>query len=315
MNFVFFGASEFAVKILETMRQKDFIPDLITTTPDKPKGRKLILTPSPVKIWAQKNNIPFAQPEKLDENFTKELKNKKYDLFIVAAYGKILPKNILEIPKHGTLNAHPSLLPKFRGPSPIQSFILSGEKETGITIILLDEEMDHGPIVAQKKLKTLKDSKTSFSKLLIPKILQNKILRAHTCNFEKLVFPSFKKLEKQLAELSGEILTEIIPDWIEKKIKPAEQNHSQATYTKKITKEDGKLDLSEPTEIIERKIRAFTPWPGAYVFVNNKRIIITQAEINKTGALKIKRVKPEGKNEMDYLDYLRGNPPIDIASR
>ena len=224
------------------------------------------LTPSPVKQLAEKNNIKTTTDYSLLAT--------DYSLFIVADFGRIIPKEILEMPKHGMINVHPSLLPKFRGSSPIQSFILSGEEETGVTIIKIDEEVDHGPVVAQQQLRV--------------KNLYH------------------KELEEQLAKLGGEMLIKIIPDWVVGKIKPREQNHSQATFTKKINKEDGLINLDEPAEVIARKVRAFTPWPGAYFFANGKRIIITEAE-EKDGELVIKRVKPEGKNEMPYEDFLRGN--------
>jgi methionyl-tRNA formyltransferase len=268
IKFAFFGTGDFAVKILEILHQNNFVPELIVTTPDKPKERKMILTPPPVKIWAEKNNI------KTITRYT--LPVTRYDLFIVADYGKIIPKEILQIPKYGSLNIHPSLLPKFRGPSPIQSFILSEEEEIGVTIILMDEEVDHGPIVASEKLKV---------------------------KSEKLYY---KELGKKMAELGGELLSRILPDWLAGKIKPQEQNHSKATYTKKIRKNDGLINLDEPAENIERKVRAFTPWPSAYTFIQGKRLIISEVEL-KNGKLVISRVKPEGKNEMSFEDFLRGN--------
>jgi methionyl-tRNA formyltransferase len=278
VKFVFFGTGGFATKVLEVLCQNGFTPELVVTAPDKPKGRKMILMPSPVKIFADKNNIDFIQPEKLDGC---QLSAVGYQLFIVADYGKIIPKEILDIPKYGVLNVHPSLLPKFRGPSPIQSFILSSEEETGVTIIKIDEEVDHGDIVVNSKFQ-----------------IQNSKLY-------------YKELEEKLAELGGELLMKIIPDWIEGKIMAQKQDHSQATFTKKITKEDGLIDLNEPAENIVRKVRALTPWPGVYFFTNGKRIIITEVEI-KDGKLVIKRVKPEGKNEMSYDDFLRGNKSTDL---
>lgn len=280
LKFAFFGTGDFAVKILDILYQNNLIPELIITTPDKPKGRKIQLQPTPVKLLAQKNNI------KTTTDYS--LLTTDYSLFIIADYGKIIPKEILDIPKYGALNIHPSLLPKFRGPSPIQSFILSGaptqgrgkKEETGTTIILMDEKMDHGPIIAISNLKS------QISNLY------------------------YKELEEKLAELGGELLVKTIPEWIEGKIKPTEQDENQATYTKKITKEDGLVDLEKDSpEIIERKVRAFTPWPNTYFFVNNKRIIITEAKL-ENGKLIIKKIKPEGKNEMPLRDFLRGNPDL-----
>lgn len=257
------------MRILEILAKNNLLPALIITAPDKPVGRKMKLAPSPAKQWAQKNNIPF------EYDYSK-LVSIKPDLFVVASYGKIIPSEILKIPKYGGLNVHPSLLPKFRGASPIQSFILSEEKETGVTIMLMDEEMDHGPILASSKFQVLSSKLT------------------------------YKELEEKLAELGGNLLVEIIPKWINNEIRLQEQDHSKATFTKKITKEDGLINLeTDSPEIIERKIRAFTPWPGAYTFIDNKRLIITKAEL-KNGRLVIERVKPEGKKEMDFRDFLRG---------
>lgn len=283
INFIFFGTSEFAVKILEKLVESGYVPCLVVTTPDKPQGRKMVLTSPPVKVFAQKHNLKIAQPEKLKPELF-----EIPDLFIVASYGKIIPKSVLDIPKFGTLNVHPSLLPKFRGPSPIQSFILSGEKETGVTIMLMDEQVDHGPILSISNLK----SKT----LPIGRQVSN--LNA-------------KELEENLAELGGQMLVDVIPKWINKEIKAQEQNHSRATFTKKITKEDGLVNLDkDKPEIIYRKFLAFQPWPRIYYFIEKNgrkiRVIITDMKLSETSELKIKKVKPEGRNEMNYEDFLKG---------
>jgi methionyl-tRNA formyltransferase len=156
---IFFGTPEISVYFLEKLKELGFLFDLIITNPDKPVGRKQILTPPPVKKWAEKNNIDFLQPEKIDNDFFKELERRgfaapqKNNFFFVLAYNKILPKKLLEIPSLGVVNLHPSLLPKYRGPSPIISAILDDQKETGFSLMLLDEKMDHGPILAQEKIK------------------------------------------------------------------------------------------------------------------------------------------------------------------
>ncbi len=268
----FFGTPDFAVIILSELKKKGIIPELIITAPDKPKGRGMKLTPPPVKVWAEENNIEYIQPEKLDPDFLYRLKTTNYRLFIVAAYGKILKKEILKIPRHGTLNVHPSLLPKFRGPSPIEGAILRGEKETGVTIMLLDEEMDHGGIIKNEKLKIKSDIKAP-------------------------------ELEKELARMGGKLLAEIIPQWLEGKIKAHEQDHTQATYTKKITKEDGLIDPTGDGETNWRKFRAFYGWPGTYFFTKKKgkkiRVIVKDASFEK-GEFIIHRVLPEGGHELDY---------------
>lgn len=282
LNFAFFGTSELSIKVLDILIKNGYMPDLVITAPDKPKGRKMIMTSPPVKVFAQKHNLKIIQSEKLTTSDLDIQCPSGFDLFIVASYGKIIPKSILDIPKFGALNVHPSLLPKFRGPSPIQSFILSREEKTGVTIMLMDAKIDNGPILASQKLK-----------------VESQKLNA-------------KELEEKLAELGGQMLVDVIPKWINGKIKPIEQDHSQATFTKKITKEDGLVDLQKDNpEIIYRKFLAFQPWPGIYYFTekNNRkiRIIITDMELSPIGELKIKRVKPEGKNEMSFADFLKGN--------
>ena len=274
LNFAFFGTSELSVTVLDILIKNGYVPDLVITVPDKPQGRKMIMTPPPVKVFAQSHDLKIAQPDSL---LTYNLQPTTYNLFVVASYGKIIPKSILDIPKFGALNVHPSLLPKFRGPSPIQSFILSGEKKTGVTIILMDEQVDHGPILAKQELE--------FSKI------------------------NAKELEEKLAELGGEILVDVIPKWINSEIKPQEQDHNQATFTKKINKEDGFVDLEKDNpELIYRKFLAFQPWPGIYYFAqkNNQkiRVIITDMEL-KDGLLLIKKVKPESKNEMEYEKFMK----------
>jgi methionyl-tRNA formyltransferase len=225
-----------------------------------------------VKVWAEERNIPVLQPEKLNEEFSKKLQAINCKLFVVVAYGKIIPKHILEIPKYGTLNVHPSLLPRLRGASPIQSAIL-GEEKTGVSIMLLDEEMDHGPIVAQKE---------------------------YACSKWP---PKASELEIALAKLGGEMLAETLPEYIAGRITPVPQDHSQATFTKKIQKEDGLLHLSDNNLKNFRKIQAFNIWPRAYFFteINGKktRVIVTDAELREEKLI-IKKILPEGKKEMDY---------------
>ena len=292
LNFAFFGTSEFAVKILDRLIENGYTPGLIITAPDKPKDRKMILTPPPVKVFAQKHNLKIIQPERLAvKPPSGGLTAKPFDLFIVASYGKIIPKSILDIPKFGALNVHPSLLPKFRGPSPIQSFILSGEEKTGVTIMLMDEQVDHGQILSQKEFgNKIPASPAGKSNL------KSKNLNA-------------KELEEKLAELGEQLLVDTIPKWISREIKAVEQDHSRATFTKKINKEDGLVDLEKDSpENIYRKFLAFQPWPGIYYFTekNGKkiRVIITDMEL-ENGQLKINKVKPESKNEMEYEKFMK----------
>ena len=294
LKFVFFGTSELSVKVLDILLKNGYVPDLVITVPDKPQGRKMIVTPSPVKVFAQAHNLKVDQPSSLS---TYNLPPITYHLFIVASYGKIIPKSILDIPKFGTLNVHPSLLPKFRGPSPIQSFILSGEEKTGVTIMLMDEQVDHGQILLQKEFET------RSTKHEIP----NKFQIQNSENFKL----NANQLEEKLAELGGQMLVDVIPKWISGEIKAVEQDHSQATFTKKINKENGLVDLEKDSpENIYRKFLAFHSWPGIYYFTKRDekdiRVIITDMEL-ENGQLKINKVKPEGKNEIDYENFTRKN--------
>lgn len=274
INFAFFGTDEFAASVLEQLKSHDLLPSLIITTPDKPQGRKLILTPPPVKIWAENNNLKFLQPENL-KNFNLETENIS-DLFIVASYGKIIPKNILDLPKFGTLNVHPSLLPKYRGPTPIQTAILNGDAETGVSIMLVDEEVDHGPILLQHKLQHISGK-------------------------------SYVVMRDELAKLGADLLADVMPKWLANKIEAREQDHAQATFTKKIEKSDGEIKLNEKnSESNFRKFLAYTPWPGIYFFdQKNKRVKITDAVL-ENNIFVIKKVIPEGKSEMTWEDYERG---------
>ncbi|MBX4210914.1 methionyl-tRNA formyltransferase [Candidatus Parcubacteria bacterium] len=275
ISFVFFGTSEFAVYVLDELKNKGFVPSLVVTRPDKPQGRKLLLHPSPVKIWAKKNNVSIHEPLELDSEFTDKLQATSYKLFIVASYGKIIPDEILNIPSLKTLNVHPSLLPKLRGASPLQTAILKEEK-TGVSVIRLDSEMDHGPIIAQKEI-TISPWP-----------------------------PRVDALEETLGREGGKLLADAIPDWEKGKLKEMPQDDTQATYTKKISKDDGRLDLNDDPFINYKKIQAYYGWPGAYFFIENKgkkmRVIVKDA-VFSNATLEITRVIPEGKNEMSYADF------------
>lgn len=290
--FVFFGTSRFSVILLEELKtMSGIVPDLIITAPDRPVGRKQIITPPPVKDWAIENDVATFQPETLKENtdeLVEELRN--YPLFIVASYGKIIPKYILDIPasEHGTLNVHPSLLPKYRGASPIQSQILNDEKHVGTTIMLMDEQMDHGDIIDQKEI--------TFS------------------GENNHIFPApYNDVEEILAKESAVLLADTLPKWISRKISATPQAHDTATFTKIIKKEDGEISLSN-TENTEQsranylKYLAYSEWPKTFFFFEKEgkkmRAIITEATFENE-VFTIKKVIPEGRDEMSYSDFQR----------
>lgn len=267
LNFAFFGGEPLAVPTLQKLYENGFVPALIISNPDKPQGRNLEIVSPPTALWAKEHNIPLLQPEKLSK---KEIQNS-LDFFVVVSYGKIIPKEILDLPKLGTINIHPSLLPLYRGPSPIVAPILNGDTETGVTIIKIDEKMDHGPMLAQEKI-----------------------------NLSGKEF--IQDLEKSLAELGGKLLVEIIPEFITGKVKLKEQDHGRATYVKKITKEDGEIKLTDDARENYNKFRAYATWPRTFFFKDGKRIIITKARLENNKFV-IEKVLPEGKKEILYEEF------------
>jgi len=292
LKFAFFGTPDVASETLEILKQNDYVPSLIVTSPDKPQGRKMLVTSPPVKIWAEKNNISYIQPEDLKEGMNivfkniaqadgpsiatnqqigmRVLKNNVHpDLFIVVAYGKIIPENIINMPKLGSINIHYSLLPKYRGASPVESAILNGDTETGVTIQKMELKMDSGPIIAQEKVVIFPDEKAS-------------------------------DLRKRLIKIGGELLIKILPDFVSGTIKATPQNGSKASVCKKIKKEDGLINLEkESPSVLYNKFRAYATWPRIFFFKNGKRIIITDA-ILKNNQFIIKKIIPENGKEMDY---------------
>lgn len=285
IHFVFFGSSRFSVIVLDELAGAGFLPALVISAPDSARGRGLTLTPSPVKVWAESHNIPVLTPAKLrgTDDASVALCNTLHavnaDVFITASYGKIIPKSMLTMPARGMLNVHPSMLPLLRGPSPIESAILSLEK-TGVSIMLVDEEVDHGAIVAQREVAVAEWP------------------------------PYAEELETTLAHAGGKLLAEVMPEWVAGNITAREQDHSAATFTKKMTSEDGLVDLADNAAANLRTIRAFHAAPGAYFFATKEngerlRVRITRARI-ENNTLVLERVVPEGKKEMAYDDFLRG---------
>ncbi|MDO8659475.1 MAG: methionyl-tRNA formyltransferase [Candidatus Parcubacteria bacterium] len=270
LNFVFLGTPDLAVYVLEELSKADYLPSIVITASDMKVGRGNIFIAPPVKKWANVHHIPTLQPDKINEEFLNILRKEKYDIFILAAYGKILPKELIDMPKHGILNVHPSLLPRLRGPSPIRSAILNNERETGTSIIVLDEKMDHGKIVAQESIE-IKD------------------------------WPPFlPDLEEKLFRMGGKLLTKILQDYVSGKITPKIQDENKVTFCKKIKKEDGLIDiLKDRAQEIWVKYRALYGWPGIYFMQNGKRIKITDADF-QDGEFVIKKVIPENGKEIEY---------------
>lgn len=248
-SFVFFGSSPFSQHVLDVLESHDLKPMLNITSAREP--------------------LPMDKLKEIDA-----------DVFVVASFGKILPEELIYMPKFKTLNVHPSLLPKFRGPSPIQSAILSDE-ETGVTIMRMDKEMDHGPLLAEQAVP------------ITP-------------------WPDkYGVVEEKLGRAGGELLADILPHWINGEVEEQIQDESLATYTKMFQKEDGLIDLNTDPEENLRKILAFSTWPGAYINYKRKdgkeiRVNITEAEV-RNDELQFLKVIPAGKKEMDWESFLRGN--------
>ena len=261
---------------MEELKNKNIFPAIIVTAPDAPSGRNLILSSSPAKIWAQKNKIPVLEVASFKE-IPLILTESDWDFFVVAAYNFIIPKQILDIPKHGTLNIHPSLLPKLRGPSPIRSAILLDLKDVvGVSVILLDEKVDHGPIISQKRV-------------------------------QPPIWPvRGRVLDEILFREGGRLLAEIIPSWLKGEIVAKKQDEAEVTFSKKFKKSDGLIDLNDNPYKNYLKFCAFDIWPRIYFIKNNKRVIITDAEF-KNKEFIIKKVLPEGKKEISYKDFLKTN--------
>jgi methionyl-tRNA formyltransferase len=280
--FAFFGTPHFSVVVLQRLEANGMLPALIITAPDRARGRGLEVSPSPVKQWALERGIDVVTPATLkDEQFVAELKNTEWDLFVVAAYNKLIPKMVLDIPAHGCLNVHPSLLPKLRGPSPALSAVLTDERITGVSVMLMNEKMDEGPVVAQAQIALEEDAWP----------------------------PRGSEFEDVLAQEGGNLLAETIPFWIKGQITPLPQDNAEATFSKKFSSDDAKVDVHGNPRAQLLKIKAFDKNPRAFYMAekNGKemRVIITDAAL-EGGALKILKVIPEGKKEMPYEDFIKG---------
>lgn len=283
----FFGADPLAVPILEELMRAGIEPLLIVTGEDKPVGRNQLITPPRTKVWAEEHGIEVIQPHTLRDGAELDLlQNSEWDLFLVASYGKILPERVLALPKRGVLNVHPSLLPKLRGASPVRTALLQDLRDqVGVSVMLLDEEMDHGPLVAQASV-------------------------------ELPIWPlPAPFLEDLLAREGARLLVEAIPLWLSGEIVPDEQAHDDATYSRKFTKTDGELDLAADAYANYLRYCACAGWPGTYFFIEQispegkavrMRVKVSEA-VFEHGAFCIQKVVPEGKHEMSYDAFMRSN--------
>lgn len=294
---VFFGTSEFAVPSLRALAADPRFSILaVVTQPDRPVGRHATITPPAVKIAAE--GLPVFQPEKLKELQTdpafQSVIQDRPDAFVVVSYGKILPQWLLDIPTHGCINVHGSVLPRWRGPSPIHAAIVAGDEKSGVTIMKLDADMDHGPI-----LRTLEE----------PIRLDD----------------TAGSLHDRLADLGGHILPDTLSDYLRGNLEPTEQDHADATYCKILTRDDGKIDWTQSAQDIERRVRGLYPWPGTWFMHDNKRIKLLQATLGDASdkqpgtiytvdkrvfaacgdnmSLEILTIQPEGKKTMSAMSF------------
>jgi methionyl-tRNA formyltransferase len=304
LRIVFMGTAELACASLEAlMRQPAFEVAAVVTQPDRPKGRDLLLQPSPVKALARRAHLPVLQPERVrDPKFIEALRAVQPDLIVVAAYGQILPKDILDLPRLGCLNVHTSLLPKYRGAAPIQWAVLNDEAETGVTLMKMDAGLDTGDILAQRATAILADDNAAT-------------------------------LHDRLAQMGAELLAQTIPDYAAGKIRSRPQAVEGVTHAPKIKKEDGRMDWNLPARAIWNRVRAFTPWPGAFMHLpaptGPQFLKIWQAEVveqtgspgeimraDKSGvvvgcgrdALRILVLQREGGRRMTVPEFLAGHP-------
>ncbi len=321
LRIIYMGTPQFAVPALEALIKGAppgvALPEgyeivTVITRPDKPVGRGQVIQFSPVKQTALAHNIPVWQPGSFKRPENREaLAAYHADLYIVAAFGQILPQDVLDLPRYGTLNIHASLLPKYRGVSPISAAILQGDSEAGVTIMLIDAGIDTGPMLLKRSIQ-LSPAETTGS------------------------------LTNKLADLGAQALLGVLPLWVSAQIVPVPQDHQAASYTHMLRKEDGAINWQEPATVLSRKIRAYTPWPGAYTYWRGKLLKIhavdtlpnttstahaasiipgtvtlfqdagrkSLAVVTSTGLLVIKQLQLEGKKAMSAEEFLRGYPHI-----
>ncbi len=271
-NIVFFGSDEFSGEVLSGLINSGLSVVAVVTETDKRAGRGDTTVAPLVKKLANKLEIPVIQPENKEE-ITSVLKQLKPDLVVLASYGKILPEEALEVPVYGALNVHPSLLPKYRGATPLQSAILSGEKETGVTIMKMNTGVDTGEIVSQTATRIADDE-------------------------------TFTSLRKRLSIIGSQLLIKSIPSYLSGQASLQLQG-SDSTQTRKLVKEMGEIDWNESSEQIDRQIRALNPWPGTFTFIGDKRLKILEAVLIDN-RLELKVVQLEGRNPTNWSEFVRG---------
>ncbi len=299
MRIIFLGSPAIAVIPLEALVRAGYQIVAVVTQPDRPAGRRNMLTPPPVKLAAERLGLPVFQPQTLRElAAVAHIAAFQPDLGVVAAYGEILRKNVLELPPLGYLNIHPSLLPRYRGPAPVTGAILAGDPETGVSVMRLDSGMDSGPILAQQAVPLPPDARAG--------------------DFTMAMF-----------ELGSQLLLDVLPAYIHGTLIPQPQDHSRATFTAMLRKQDGQVDWRMPAVQIERMVRAYDPWPGTYTFWKGQQLKLLDVGVRpdlppthpigtlwseagqplvttSTDVLELRQVQPAGKRPMTGAVWLNG---------
>ncbi|WP_010096725.1 methionyl-tRNA formyltransferase [Ornithinibacillus scapharcae] len=297
---VFMGTPDFSVPILHKLVESEYEVVLVVTQPDRPKGRKKVITPPPVKVAAESHGIPVYQPEKIRNNF-QEILDYNPDIIVTAAYGQILPKDLLDGPKYGCINVHASLLPELRGGAPIHYAIIQGKEETGITIMYMAEKLDAGDILTQKS---------------IPIEIDDHVGSMHD----------------KLSQIGSELLMETLPRLFAGEITPIKQDDSKATFAANIKREQELIDWNRPSKQIYNQIRGLHPWPVAFTTYQGNNMKVWWAELTnkqfdgKPGevvekeqdeavivvcgdklGLRLTEIQPAGKKRMTVREYLQGS--------
>jgi methionyl-tRNA formyltransferase len=307
MRIVFMGTPDFAVPSLEALLKSEDQVVGVVTQPDRPKGRGQEVIPSPVKVVCQREGIPVLQPLKMKApEFLEALQKWNPDIIAVTAFGRILPPAILTLPPRGCINVHGSLLPKYRGAGPVQWAIIRGERESGITTMLMDEGMDTGAMLLQERV-VIRPEDTSGT------------------------------LAPRLAEVGGRLLVETLRQLKAGTLTPHPQDHSLATMAPLLKKEDGLIDWALPARDIANRVRGLSPWPGAYTYVNGERWILWQAAVNEEsgggtpgtvtkvtkdridvatgdGTIQILEIQPSNSRRMSMAQYLAGHRLVEGIS-
>ena len=301
LRVVFMGTPKFAVPALRALVERGHVVAGVFTQPDRRAGRGRKLRASPVKIFSEERGLPVFQPRSLrqdTESARSNLAELAPDAVIVAAYGLFLPDEVLRLPRLGCLNIHPSLLPRHRGPSPVTTAILDGDEATGVTIMLLDEGMDTGPILAQQETRIAADE-------------------------------TAEELTERLFELGANLLVDSLDRWEQGQIVPTPQNDEAASVTSRLEREDGRIDWSQSADSLARRVRAFTPWPGAFTTWRGRTLKVLSARsldvsldgtpgtvvrlddsviavLTGSGALEVQNLQIEGRLAMSTADFVRG---------